>query len=1146
MSRGADLTPTERQEIEAGIAALATQRATLGDAVVDAALAALRERLAGLPAAAAVEALPQALRQVSILFLDVVGSTTLGQRLDPEEIGEWMDGLLSRATRIVQEHRGKVLQYAGDSLLAAFGADEASEDDAERAVRCGLALRELGQRFGAELRAAQAAADGGVRVGIHTGGVLLGGGVDADGTIRGQAVNIAARMEQTAPTGALRISHDTYRFVRGIFDIEAQAPLHVKGVDESVRSYLVLRAKPRAFKVTTRGIEGVETRMIGRDAEFETLQGAFLRLVQPGAGLQRVLVVAEAGLGKSRLLYEFGNWAEARTERCYLFQARATPQTRSQPYGLLRELFAWRWQILDDDGLELARRKLEAGVQPLFDDIAQARMHAHLLGQLIGLDYGASPHIRGIRDDALQIRNRGFAAAALVLRRLSAQGKLPIVVQLDDLHWADDGSLDFVDYLAHVDQDVPMLLLTLARPTLLERRPHDAETAGQQQTIVLHPLDRGSCRQLADELLQKLPAIPSALRELVSGGAEGNPFYMEELVKMLVDQGVIAIGETRWALQGEKLLSLQVPPTLTGVLQARLDGLPSDERRALQLASVIGLKFWDAALAHVDAGAAAQLPSLQRRDLVRATDASAVAVGGIREFAFSHQLLHQVTYDTVLRRERRDAHARVAQWLAQHAGALSLSLLGTAAEHYERAGDAARAAEFYTRAAEHMAGIFAHDAALDFTARALALLAEDAADLRWRLLANRERVLDMLGRRDAQRDDIESMHALAAALPAGRAGDARRADVAWRRADIAHRTGDWGLQEREARRARALAERAGDEALALRATQRLAQSIAYQGDPAGGLALAQPALARARALDLPAEMSRLMNALTVCTDLLGDRVAGLKQSLQDLALDREIGHRRNEAVALSNVGMSYLGFGAFDEARGYLEEALRLNRELGNRQIEGNTHSMLSELAWREGRDTAALGHARAAYDISVEVASRLHQVDSLWSLGNAELALGRWEAAADAFERSESIALEIGVAPQRLNAIDGQIRVALARGSAVQAARLAARLQDAAVGADAAAPSIEATDAAARAPASSLLAGTYEHLIRLGLHRAALGEDAARADALLAEAHAALRAEADRIHDAALRDSFLTRIAEHEQIVAAMTRRLQSAPREA
>ena len=387
-----------QQQLEAGIQALEAQRSLLGDAVVDASLVGLRAKLACLRDATAPEPEPaQTLKQVTILFLDVVGSTTLSQHLDPEAISAVMDDVLARGTAVVEAHRGKVLQYAGDNILAAFGASESREDDAERAVHAGLALLELGKALGAEVQASHGHAGLNVRVGLHTGGVLLGGGVDADGSIRGIAVNIAARMEQTAPAGALRISQDTYAQVRGMFEVDAQAPLVVKGVSTPIQSYLVLRAKPRHFRIGTRGIEGVATKMIGRDAELEALQDAFKRLFQERK-LAAVTVVAEAGIGKSRLRYEFEAWSEARPESFFHFRGRATPQTAAQAFGLLRDILAWRFQIADDDSVEAAQAKMEQGIAPLFlhdDGPDLAEGHAHLLGQSIarGWRTGASRRI---------------------------------------------------------------------------------------------------------------------------------------------------------------------------------------------------------------------------------------------------------------------------------------------------------------------------------------------------------------------------------------------------------------------------------------------------------------------------------------------------------------------------------------------------------------------------------------------------------------------------------------------------------------------------------------------------------------------------------------------------------------------------------
>ena len=1109
---------SNREQLAAAIEALKAQRGLLGDAVVDAGLAPLRDRLAALadevPAPVGPAPADQTLRQVTILFLDVVGSTGLSQHLDPEDIHAVMDGALARCTAVVDAHGGKVLQYAGDSLLAVFGADTTREDDPERAVRSGLALLATGRLLGDEVRRRHGHVGFDVRVGLHTGTVLLGGGVSADGSIRGIAVNIAARMEQSAPTGALRISHDTYRHVRGVFDVEPQPPMQVKGIDEPIVTYLVLRAKPRAFRVVTRGIEGVETRMVGRDAELDLLKDAFERLYQQPR-LAAASVVAEAGVGKSRLLYEFQNWAEARAERFYLFQARAQPQTRGQPYGLLRDLLAWRLQIADNDSMAAARQKFEQGCAPLFerdDGPATAQAHAHVLGQLIGLDFADSPHVRGIRDDARQIRDRGFHAAALLFRSLSARDGLPIVLLLDDLHWSDDGSLDFLSHLADVNRDLPMLMLGLTRPELFERRAAWSGPADATR-IDLLPLDAGASAALAGELLKKLPVIPAALRELITGGAEGNPYYMEELVKMLADEGAIDTRQAQWSVVADKLQRTHVPQTLTGVLQARLDGLQPAERLALQQAAVIGLVFWDQALAAIDARAVQALPSLVRRELlVPQLDAG---FDGVCAYAFKHHVLHQVTYDTLLKRTRRDCHARAAAWLAGLSGARANDFLRATADHFEKAGDNAQALEYLTRAAEHAAGTFEHEAALGHVTRALELAGADEQHddmlLRWRLLGVRERILDLRGRRAEQHADIDALQRLADTLD----DDDRRAEVAWRRSDIALRTADYPAMERAARQSLALAERAADPTLGLRAQARLAIALGMLGDAAAGKALALDGLAAARAQGLRLVEARYLNALSVMASLLDDLVLGLEVARQSVVIERELGNPRNQAKMLCNLGSSLRCCGERAEARSCLELGLQLLREAGDRAAESYALSELAALALWEGDAAQALRHAQAALAIAVGAQNREIECFVQLELGDAELALGHCEAAQAAFVRSDAVAQAIDHHYWH-DAAAGQARVALAQGDVAGAMLLLHSVL------------------AHQAAGGTLVGTASSALILLTCHRVLARAGDPRAAAVLASAHAELQARAASITDANLRESFLANIPEHRDVVAA------------
>lgn len=1119
--------PSQQHSLETAINALEAQRTSLGAALVDAALEPLRLRLAKLVAAGStpvdVATQAQTLRQVSVLFLDVVGSTALSEKLDPEEVHAVMDATLASCTKIVLAHQGKVLNYAGDSLLAVFGSEEVREDDPERAVLAGLALLEEGAHQGERVYQRHGHVGFNVRIGVHTGTVLLGGGVDGAGNIRGFAVNVAARMEQSAPVGTLRISHATYRHIRGVFDVTQQAPIAVKGVAEPLLTYLVQRCKPRAFRVVNRGVEGVETHMVGRDAELERLQDAYQRLHQQSK-LEVITIVSEAGLGKSRLLYEFQNWAETRPERFLLFRGRAHPTTQRQPYALLRDMLAWRLQIADGDSMALARQKFEQGIAPLFlsgssADMAQA--HAHLLGHLVGIDFGASRHVRGIQDDAQQIRNRGFHAAAQLLRLLSAQNNKPVLVLLDDLHWADDGSLDFLNYFFQVNHDVPLLLLGLTRPALFERRP-DWPGPAVAQRIELKALDLSASRLLAAELLKKLPDPPTELRRLITASAEGNPFYMEELLKMLIDGGAIVASAECWRVNPEKLLNVHVPQSLTGILQARLDSLQPAEKLALQQASVIGHVFWDQALVAIDARSPAALSAVTRRELV--LQHQNTGLDGVREFVFKHQLLHQVTLATVLKQARHQCHAAVAAWLCGLTGARANDFLGATAEHFELAGKPAQAAEFFTRAAEHAAARHGHEAVLDYVARALALTepqpSPDAASpslqpeqrlLRWRAYDVRERTYDLLGQRSAQQADIEALQELADAL-----GDERRgAEVAWRRSTHAMRTGDYHTMESAARSAMALAERAFDPLLGLRGQHRLALALTYLGDPAQGNTLARAGLVKARQMGERALEALFLNALSFIADAQADRLAAIELDQQDLLINRELGNRRNEAIALGNLGNSWLRLGQDTQTREHLEAGLRLACDVGDRATQANTLTNLSLLALRQGDDPLALVQAQQALELASVVQSPEFEAMARCALGNAELALGRYAPANAAFDQACEIALKLGN-PIRYEAAAGLARVALAQGDTATA--------------------LQVLQAALRHLAEG---GTFKgtespYLIRLSCYQVLARAGDSRAVALLESVHAELQTAAAALADAAVRQSFLNNIPEHRAIVAA------------
>ena len=777
--------------LDATIAALNSQRAALGDAAVDAAIEALRRH-----APSATAPTGQRLRQVSVLFVDVADSTQLLSQVGAEDADELLGQAVQRFGAIVQRCGGQVLRFTGDGLKAAFGSQGLREDEAAHAEQAGLEILQAAADHAQQVKQHLQVAAFGVRVGIHTGAVLLGGGAEAELGAMGHAVHLAARMEQSAPVGRLRISHDTWAQVRGLFRVQAQPPLQVKGHDEPLLTYLVLGAEAGPERAVQRGIDGLATPMIGRDAELQRLLDAHAQATAQGR-LRALTVLADAGAGKTRLRHELlARVARLAPANGFIaaLEARAHPDSSLQPYGLLRQLVA-RWlSIADDLDAESARTRLVNGLAPWLGERGAER--AAVIGQLIGLDFGASAAVQVL--GPRELREEGFAALAEVLHGLARQA--PLVVMLDDLHWADDASLDFVQQLACA-APVPLLLVMLARPALLERRP--APLAGEgagHETLHLQPLNAEQGPALAAALLQHLPDPPEALCRLLVQRAEGNPFYMEELVRMLIDDGVIDTRRRPWALRAGWQDTARVPTTLVGVLQARLQALPADELAALQQASIVGTVFWDAALAAVAPGAPAALPALRSRALVVARSTSAFA--DTPEQAFHHQLLHDVTYDTVLKAGRREGHARAARWLAEHVADRAAEFLGITAAHFERAGDSAQALDYYDRARADAESRFAHSATLAYGEAALRQPALASPMWRYQLLMDRQVTLENLGRLGDALDVQAEMAAHAETCDS----DAMRADATCSAMLAADREGRADEAEALARSALALAE----------------------------------------------------------------------------------------------------------------------------------------------------------------------------------------------------------------------------------------------------------------------------------------------------------------------------------------------------
>lgn len=621
----------DRDDLLAAIAAQEQLRGVVADEIVDAGIAALRSQLSDDD-----EHAPRR-RQVTVLFADVTGFTAMSESMDAELVTDLMNTLWERLDHVVTEHGGRVDKHIGDAVMAVWGLASAEEDDPERAVRAGLAMQDDLAHWRASSGYELA-----MRVGVNTGPVMASTvGSTREFTVMGDAVNVASRLEHAAPPGGVLISHDTYGQVRGVFDVRPLDPIALKGKSEPVAVYLALRQKARAFRQRTRGVEGIETATVGRGAQLATVCNAFDAAATAGRA-QSVVVVGESGVGKSRLLYEFDNWLDLHDREVFYFKARAVRSTIGARLGLIRDVVATRAGVTDGDTPADVLASLQAEMSPALD-----RREAAMVGMWLGFELSKLDEARGV----VSGQNLGVVARAHLFSYLGALlAESPIVLLLEDVHWADAESLTLVEALVEHFGDEPILVVAATRPHADDGRSLVLSST-DPQLVELGPLTDDDARALVREILQRVATIPESIVDLVVGRAEGNPFYLEEFIKKLIDDRVIEPGDEGepWAIHPDRLDATAIPATLTGVLQTRIDALGEPARRSVQLASVIGRRFWDSAVEALGSRPP-ELDAALDSELVIAQRTSDFEPA--REFLFKHALLHDVAYATVLLSER--------------------------------------------------------------------------------------------------------------------------------------------------------------------------------------------------------------------------------------------------------------------------------------------------------------------------------------------------------------------------------------------------------------------------------------------------------------------------------------------------------------
>ena len=699
---------SEIDKLNASIAALDAQRASLGDAIVDPAIEALRRQLSQLAAAVEKEATEDERKIVTIVFADVSGFTALSEKKDPEEVRALMNACFESLGPVVQKYDGTIDKFIGDEIMALFGAPIAHEDDPERALRAALEMMEaiagINRTHGTEL---------GLHIGINSGPVIagqIGSENRRDYSVMGDAVNLAARLKDASSSGEIFVGPNTYRQTAHLFEFEEIPALTLKGKEAPVQVHRLLKAK--GVWKSGRGIEGLRTQLVGRESELHRIE-AVLNILQRGRG-GICAIFGEAGVGKSRLL------AEVRANRPQNFrwaEGRAFSYSAGMSYWLARSVLYDLLEIESDTAHSVAQVQLKNAVEAEFpENFDEVYPYLARLFDL-PLEQPMEERVKFLTSEALQTRI--LQAVQDYVRARSKRQSLVLI--WEDMHWADPSSLEVFESLLPITAEVPLLLFCIGRPDdnlateLLGRVRETYSTS--YQSIELSLLTREQSQSLIEQLL-KIDNLSAKMSDLILDRAEGNPFFLEELIRSLLDAGVLAPEQDHFVATRE-ITAVDVPETLQSTLMTRIDRLKPQIKFALQRASVIGRIFQLRILArlHGDGSGAANLgdslAELQRREFVRLQEDRSVAELD-EEYFFKHAITHDVAYNSLLLAKRKELHRLVAEALEELFPDRLEELSATLGYHFERAEAYERAANYLGRAAERARATFANTEALAF------------------------------------------------------------------------------------------------------------------------------------------------------------------------------------------------------------------------------------------------------------------------------------------------------------------------------------------------------------------------------------------------------------------------------------------------
>ncbi len=997
-------------------------------------------------------------KQVTIIFADISGFTALNDAAkspaEVEQVVRLINLCLQELSEAIYEFDGYIDKYIGDAIMAIFGAPKAHEDDPERALRAALAMQERLENFN-QNPPMTLPEPLGIHMGINTGTVIAGmvGARRRSYTVMGDAVNVAARLESVSERGEILISENTYHLTNRLFVFEEREPVSVKGKREPLNIYQLKTA--RDLSQTQRGLTGMEAPLIGREDEMETLVHQYQNLYEHGGGV--VVVTGDAGLGKSRLISDFRKQvAKAEKEGVkplWLF-GRGLSYRQSFSNRLFVDILYSYLKLPENPDATLVNLRLEAMGEELFGP--RTNEVVPYLATLLGLKLDKETRANLPLNDPQLLQQRIRLAVGEWVESLAAQQ--PIVLIFEDLHWADPSSVDLIEYLLTLTVYNPVLTICVTRPDrqstfwniksqiVKDSPPHFTE-------LVLWPLTDEESRQVIKYLL-KIDQMPESVEHLLLSRAEGNPLFLEEVLRSLIEEGVIKhTGDGRWEIT-RPVTEIDIPNTLQGVLTSRIDRLEESVKQVLQIAAVIGRYFSRSILVPIvnepDILDKA-LDQLEIADLIEARTRDPEP-----EYTFKHFLTHETAYNSLLHQQRKAIHKQIADYMAFNLfWMLGEEYAPIVAEHYYKSETWPRALRYLHRAAEAAIQSFANQQAVEFYTQAL-----EVADIigpeadQATLLAvyeGRAKILTRLGEPQRAIDDyqvmlvkakelgddsaqmralngIGSLHAShydfsqaseffrEALEVARRIGNERGiAETLNQLGDFYYNMGELELATKCYRESGQISTTLEDERYRIEAEDGLAKVMLEQGEIAASLERYKEIVNARRRIGYRSGLLNSLSSVLIGQTFMADYHTANETAEEMLALQQKSGDLYQVPFIKYYQAFGQLYLGELGKAGENLQEGLKLAHDQRQKAWQALGMAWLAYYYLTVGLDEDGLRQAEQSVHIAQELGSPLYMMRAQSILGAAYRHLDRLEEAVKELENVHATAQGMGFAPDEI-----------------------------------------------------------------------------------------------------------------------------------